>query len=213
MKTKLIIFDCDGVLVDSEKISSQVFAQLMNELGIEISAEQVYKDLVGGSMRKSIDYVEAKLGRTLPEEAFTEKYRQRSFDAYHTDLKAVRGVKKLIQSLPINYCVGSNGPLDKIKLNLKLTGLQPYFAQHTIFSAYMLNKWKPDPSLFLHAASMMQVAPEHTLVIEDSINGIMAANKAGMRSLAYCPGEEDRFGEVAATCIQSMDEVLDYLEG
>lgn len=213
MQTKLIIFDCDGVLVDSERISCRIFTQLMREEGIEISEEQVYQDLVGGSMQKSIAYVESILGYKLSESNFTEKYRTRSFEAYKNELTTVPGVESLITSLRIPYCVGSNGPREKINWNLKLTGLDKYFPQANVFSAYDLKKWKPDPTLFLHAASQMGVHPENALVIEDSRNGILAANAAGIPAIAYSPVPvPDRFEGLDCTMISDMKKVIKQLK-
>lgn len=212
METKLIIFDCDGVLVDSEKISCKVFTQMMREEGVEISEEQVYRDLVGGSMQKSIAYVEAMLGFKLAQSTFTEKYRERSFHAYKNELEPVAGIENLLSQLQIPCCVGSNGPREKIKYNLELTGLTKYFPDQHIFSAYDLKKWKPDPALFLHASKQMGVSPANSLVIEDSRNGILAANNAKIRSLAYCPeSEAERFRDLDCTIINSLDQVINLL--
>lgn len=212
MKTKLIIFDCDGVLVDSEMISCRVFTQLMHEEGVEISEEQVYRDLVGGSMQKSIAYVESILGYKLAQSSFTEKYRERSFEAYKSDLEPVEGIEDLISQLDIPCCVGSNGPKEKIMLNLDITDLKKFFPDEHIFSAYDLKKWKPDPALFLHAAEQMGVPPEHCLVIEDSRNGILAANAAKIRSIAYCPEKKhDRFSDLDCIIINKMSRVKEYI--
>lgn len=208
MQTKLIIFDCDGVLVDSERISCRVFTQLMHEEGVEVSEDQVYNDLVGGSMQKSIAYVESKLGYTLERSDFTQKYRDRSFKAYQEELQPVAGVKDLIKTLDIAKCVGSNGPREKIKLNLKLTELDTFFPEEHIFSAYDIKTWKPDPALFLFAAEQMGFSNKEVLVVEDSRNGILAANAAGMRAVAYHPGlDNGRFSDLDCTIISDMAEI------
>lgn len=210
-KVELIIFDCDGVLVDSELISCRVFTEMIRELGVEISEHRVYQDLVGGSMAKSIAYVEKLIGKPLEKSFFTNDYRQRSFEAYKKEMKPVEGIIELITSLTIPYCVGSNGPKDKIRLNLGITGLDQYFKDDHIFSAYDIKKWKPAPDLFLHAATVMGAVPKSCLVIEDSRNGIMAAINAKMHCLGYCPEGDQRFAGLDVQIIQSMSEVSSFL--
>lgn len=211
-EVKLVIFDCDGVLVDSEMISCRVFTEMIRELGVDISESQVYKDLVGGSMAKSIAYVESLLGYKLEREFFTQDYRDRSFEAYKNEMQPVQGITKVLSNLKVPYCVGSNGPQEKIKLNLEITGLDKYFIKERIFSAYDLKKWKPDPALYLHAAEQMKVAPKNCLVVEDSRNGILAAIHAGMQPIGYCPHDDrSRFDDLDVEIVAEMEKILNYI--
>ena len=180
---KLIIFDCDGVLVDSEMISAKVIADVIRPLGIDLSVEESYKTFVGGSMAKTLAYVEERIGKVTNVD-IEKEYRRISFEEYQESMRSVNGVIEILENLKIDKCVGSNGPRHKIELNLELTDLKKFFRDETIFSAYDIQKWKPDPGLYLNAARTMGVSAEECIVIEDSVHGLMAARSAGM----FCLG-------------------------
>ena len=165
MKKELVIFDCDGVLVDSEFISSKVLSSIFISIGIDMSPQDVFDTLRGGSMEKTIKFAESKIGK-LPVD-IEKEYRVRSFEAYRKEMKPIPGVVDLLSNLKVSKCVGSNGPHSKIKLNLEVTGLDAYFEEQHIFSAYDVQKWKPEPDLYLHIAKIFNVLPEQCLVIED----------------------------------------------
>ncbi|MEE9374061.1 MAG: HAD family hydrolase [Saprospiraceae bacterium] len=179
---KLVIFDCDGVLVDSEMLSAQVIADVLETVGIKMTAEESYKTFVGGSMQKTLDYVKEQLGY-VPDVDIQGEYRKLSFAAYREKLTPVEGVVNILDQLKTSVCVASNGPKYKIQLNLQITGLSKYFHDDHIFSAYDLQKWKPDPALYLNAAKVCKVHPSECIVIEDSIHGLHAAESAGMKCL------------------------------
>lgn len=179
MPFELIIFDCDGVLVDSEHISSRVMSEIFIELGLQLSPQEVFENLKGGSMKNTIQFVKGHLGEDFDFDLETA-YRQRSFEAYKTEMVAIPGVETLLQGLKIPCCVGSNGPQHKIKLNLDITGLRQYFDDAHIFSAYDIQVWKPKPDLYLHIANHFDVAPAQCIVVEDSVSGASAAQAAGM---------------------------------
>jgi HAD superfamily hydrolase (TIGR01509 family) len=189
-QTSLIIFDCDGVLVDSEGIASRVTAKAMCELGLAISEAAALEAFKGLRMQTCLDMIRERLGRPLPP-AFEAELRARTAAAFKDALLPVQGIEAALDRLDTDYCVASSGPLDKIRLSLSLTGLLPRF-EGRIFSAYEVGSWKPEPGLFLHAAAAMGTAPAHTVVVEDSVVGARAGRAAGMRVLGYARGAEAR---------------------
>ncbi len=190
-KPQLLIFDCDGVLVDSEKISSQVIAEEITKLGMPMETREAQNLFTGGSLADVEQYIEGKLGRPIDYD-FESVYRRRSFELFEEFLEPISGVEevlKILSAKSMKRCVASNGPLEKMLLNLKLTKLLPYFEGH-LFSAYEVNRWKPDPFLFLHAAKEMKVLPAECLVIEDSTHGVEAAVSAGIPVLGFAPDHD-----------------------
>lgn len=210
MKSKpieLVIFDCDGVLVDSEMISSRVLSDIFEEIGITLSPAAVYEKFRGGSMNNTLQYVEDQLKTPIPIDLENE-YRKRSFIAYRNEMKAVDGIENILSSLKVKKCVGSNGPQSKIKINLEVTGLSQYFHNDHIHSAYDIQKWKPLPDLYLYAAELHRVNPAHCLVVEDSIHGAQAAQAAGMRCLGYAADTAPAdFHAVKAIAINHMSDI------
>ena len=176
-KYKCVIFDCDGVLVDSEPIGNQVLVDLANELGANISLEYAFKNFKGNSLQNCVNQIASLIERELPSN-FIEDYRSLSYEKFKTDIKPVDGIVEVIEDLKIPYCVASSGPETKIKLNLELTGLLPFFKEN-IYSCYTIQKWKPDPAIFLWAARTMGFHPSECLVVEDSAIGVNAAIKGG----------------------------------
>lgn len=185
MNWDLIIFDCDGVLVDSEPIANRVFAEEVRKLGIPLSNEEAIAQFPGTTMANCIAYVENKWQVKLPE-TFVQTFRENSFAAFTKELKEIEGASELVKRLPVEACVASNGPYEKIVHNLTLTNLIQYFPQR-LFSAYLLGRFKPEPHLFLNAAETLGHRPERCLVVEDSIHGLEAAEAAGMASIYYSP--------------------------
>lgn len=182
-KYKCVIFDCDGVLVDSESIGNRVLVEMANELGANIDLDYAYKNFKDHKMQFCADQIEALIPNHLPKD-FIASYRERSFDAFKSDIKPVEGVTELVQSLKIPYAVASSGPENKIKLNLELTGLLPYF-KDKIFSCYAIQKWKPSPAVFIWAAETLGFKPSECIVIEDSLTGVMAAKNGGFDVFGY----------------------------
>lgn len=189
-KPELIIFDCDGVLVDSETITNQVLVDYINEFGTSLTLDDALELFRGGALADCITYIRTEHGIELPED-FAPNFRHRIKVAFEKDLKAVEGIKELLDSITQPVCVASNGPMEKMETTLKVTGLSSYFGEN-VFSAYQLNKWKPEPDLFLHAADKMGVSPEKAVVVEDSPRGIEAATRAGMKSYGF-----DVYGKTA----------------
>ncbi|WP_426429454.1 HAD family hydrolase [Winogradskyella sp. HB-48] len=183
-KYKCIIFDCDGVLVDSEPISNQVMVDLANQLGAYIDLEYAYMHFKGNSFNECANKISKLITQELPND-FEEQYRKESFKRFKNEIKPIDGVKDVLRDLTIPFCVASSGPMNKIKLNLELTGLSSFFQEKTIFSCYTIGKWKPDPAVFLWASRAMGFTIDECLVIEDSSIGIEAAVKGGFDVFGY----------------------------
>jgi HAD superfamily hydrolase (TIGR01509 family) len=186
MNPALVIFDCDGVLVDSETIANRIMAEAITATGIAMSLEECRARFVGGTLQRVIDTLEQWLGKPLPP-GWKDDFEARRNAAFHEELKAIPGVSAAIEAIRDSgtpYCVASSGSLDKMNLTLGLTGLRDYFGDN-LFSAAMVAQGKPEPDLFLYAAEQMGQVPENCVVVEDSILGVTAAMSAGMRVLAY----------------------------
>ncbi len=190
MKYELVIFDCDGVLVDSEGLSSQVFSQEIGKLGWEISAQEVLQRFKGGKFADALAEIEANITQPMPTD-FEQLLRRRTFAAFEQKLQPIPGIREALDELHLPFCVASNGPRNKIELNLGITNLLPHFSQR-IFSAYELEIWKPDPSFYLTVAERMGYAKEACLVIEDSYAGMQSATRAGIDVWVYAKEELDR---------------------
>jgi HAD superfamily hydrolase (TIGR01509 family) len=186
MNTDLIIFDCDGVLVDSEPIANRILVEALDDVGYEIALDEAVARFVGRSMAAVVGMVEADLGRPLPE-GFIDALQARTFAAFERDLTAMPGVDEVLAGLVVPVCVASSGSPDKIAHSLSLTGLERIF-DGNLFSAAMVARGKPAPDLFLHAAKEMKVAPGSCLVVEDSVPGVEAARAAGMAVLGFVGG-------------------------
>lgn len=186
MTPALVIFDCDGVLVDSETIANRVMAETITAAGIPITCEECLSRFVGGTLERVIDTVEQWLGRPLPP-GWKEDFEARRNEAFRRELKPVPGAKAAVAAIRgsgMAICVASSGSLEKMNLTLGLTGLKNLFGD-ALFSSTMVAHGKPAPDLFLYAAERMGQAPENCVVVEDSLPGVTAAVSAGMRVLAY----------------------------
>jgi beta-phosphoglucomutase-like phosphatase (HAD superfamily) len=184
---RLVIFDCDGVLVDSEPISNGVLARMLTEQGLPMTVTEARREYQGLLLADVLINAEAKLGRPLPENWLVEFERDRA-GAFRRELQAVPYVQEAIGrvlSSGLDICVASQGKLTKTRLSLELTGLRNLFSERAIFSAYSVPRGKPHPDLFLHAASAMGAALASCVVVEDTPSGVAAAMAAGMRALGY----------------------------
>jgi HAD superfamily hydrolase (TIGR01509 family) len=177
-----IIFDLDGTLVDSEPLCNQAFIDLLPE--ILLSVEALLIRFRGRKLADIFCDIESMIGRALPDN-FEAVYREHVEVLFKSSLVAFPNVHDVLQAIEIKICIASSGPQEKIVSALEKTGLDGFFAGR-IFSSYDIGKWKPDPSLFLHAASKMGASPEFCLVVEDSPVGIAAAKSAGMIPLQFC---------------------------
>jgi HAD superfamily hydrolase (TIGR01509 family) len=182
----LIIFDCDGVLVDSEVISCRAHAETLTRHGYPITADQVLQRFLGVSDREARLIVEAELGRSLPED-FEAQMKQTALQRYASDLGAIPYIGEAIAAIDLPKCVASSGTPEKIRHGLSCAGLYDLLAPH-IFSATQVKRGKPAPDLFLFAAEQMKAAPERCVVVEDSHPGVTGARAAGMVVLGFHGG-------------------------
>lgn len=183
---ELVIFDCDGVLVDSESITNRVFAAMLNEIGLPVTLADMFERFVGHSMAQCLVLIEEMLGHPPPAE-FAEEYRRRTRRELEEHLRPVRGVESAIRAiaaLPLPMCVASSGDHEKMRTTLGTTGLLRYF-DGRLFSVTEVERSKPHPDVFLHAASRMGVEPERTVVVEDTAVGVRAGASAGMTVFGY----------------------------
>jgi HAD superfamily hydrolase (TIGR01509 family) len=189
----LVIFDCDGVLVDSERLTVGVEARMLTELGWPITTDEIVRRFVGGSSEAMLAEIERHLGPDLTEE-FDRRSSEEIVAAFRADLQPVEGVRALVESLHrhgVPTCVASSGSHRKMDLTLGSTGLRELF-DGRIHSASEVERGKPWPDLFLHAARAMGVDPSDCAVIEDSINGARAAIAAGMTCYGFAGGLSSR---------------------
>jgi len=185
---EVVIFDCDGVLVDSERLIQEVDLELIRGLGWPITREEIFAEHLGRSEDAVIANIERRLGRAVPA-----GFRREKAAAYEAVLRerlvAVPGVAEAIALLReggMRLCVASSGRHARIRLCLRLTGLHTLFAQEHVFSAEDVGRGKPAPDLFLLAAARLTTPPRRCVVIEDSPAGVEAAKAAGMRVIGYC---------------------------
>lgn len=194
----LLIFDCDGVLVDSEALACRADAACLTEFGLAISAEEIMDRYVGISLAGMLADLAARGGRALPP-ALADTLRRRTLAAFEAELTAIEGVADALGALACPVCVASSSEPERIRHSLSLIGLLDRFEPH-IFSATQVAHGKPAPDLFLFAAASMGVAPEHCVVIEDSLPGVQAACAAGMRVLGFTGGSHCRPGHAERLC-------------
>ncbi|MER6111806.1 HAD family hydrolase [Streptomyces hirsutus] len=182
MRYDLVIFDNDGVLVDSEPISNRLLAGYLTELGHPTSYEDSIRDYMGSAMHRVHDLVEERTGQRLPDD-FDAVFHARVFAAFERELKPVAGAADVLEELAaegVPYCVASSGSHERIRVGHRATGLDRWFDDERIFSSQDVGRGKPAPDLFLYAAERMGVAPARCVVVEDSPLGVQAAVAAGM---------------------------------
>jgi HAD superfamily hydrolase (TIGR01509 family) len=210
----LVIFDCDGVLVDSEVISNSVLARELTMLGLPTTLTEARRKYQGLLLSDVVLAAEAQLGRELPE-GWLERYERERFAAFRRELKPVAGAADVIEAVVdqgMRVCVASQGKLEKTRLSLQLTGLARFFCEHARFSAESVPRGKPHPDLFLHAADAMGSEPERCAVVEDTPSGVAAAVAARMRAVGYAAdSDEESLRDAGAEIIQRLDELPSLL--
>ncbi|MEU1458781.1 HAD family hydrolase [Streptomyces avermitilis] len=187
MRYDLVIFDNDGVLVDSEPLSNTLLAAYLTELGLPTSYEESLRDYMGAAMHRVHDLVQERTGQRLPDD-FDEVFHGRVFAAFERELEPVAGAVDILEKLTadgVPYCVASSGSHERIRVGHRKTGLDRWFEDGRIFSSQDVGRGKPAPDLFLHAAERMGVPPKRCVVVEDSPLGVQAANAAGMDVFGY----------------------------
>jgi HAD superfamily hydrolase (TIGR01509 family) len=201
-----VIFDCDGVLVDSEGISNEVLASLLTAAGLPTSTEESLRDYQGLMLDAITEQAGRRLGRPLPDD-FLDRFAADREVEFRARLEPVPGAADAVRRISdagIAVCVGSQGGLTKTELTLGLTGLRDLFAGEALFSAYSVPRGKPHPDLFLHAAEVMGSTPSETVVVEDSASGVTAALSAGMRVYRYVANGEDVMPQDSVETFRSM---------
>ena len=204
---ELVIFDCDGVLVDSERIAVRVDAIVLGRLGWELSEAEIIERFMGRSEAYMVGEIEAALGRPLPHDwdaEFAPLYRE----ALEAELQPVDGVVEALDSIPTPTCVASSSTHERLRFTLGRTGLLERF-DGRIFSAADVANGKPAPDLFLHAAASLGADPARCAVVEDSVYGVQAARAAGMRAFGYAGGltASDRLAGPGTTVFSDMREL------
>ena len=217
MKFDLVIFDCDGVLVDSEVISCRAHAETLTRHGYPITSDQVLKRFLGVSDREARMTVEAELGRSLPAD-FETQMKQAALRRYVDELGAIPHIAEAIAAIELSKCVASSGTPEKIRHGLTCAGLFDLLSPH-IFSAVQVAHGKPAPDLFLFAAAQMKASPERSIVIEDSVPGVTGARAAGMVVLGFhggshcAPGHAEMLRAAgAALTFDDMRQLPDLIE-
>jgi HAD superfamily hydrolase (TIGR01509 family) len=191
---ELVIFDCDGVLVDSETISNEVLARSLTEQGLPTTLAQARRAYQGLLLAEVDSHAQAKLGRPLTE-GWLDRYERDRAAAFGRELRAVHGVEETVKRITaagVFVCVASQGKLEKTRLSLSLTKLDGLFPEDVLFSAHSVARGKPHPDLFLHAARTMGAEPAASVVVEDTPSGVTAAVAAGMRVFGYAADSDEQ---------------------
>ncbi len=187
----LVIFDCDGVVVDSERILHEVFGEFIRSLGADLPEHEMRERFLGRTLADVVAITERLTGRAIPAAAL-DRYKEERDRVLREHVQPIPGIRELLESLDIPYCIASSGDHAKMRATLGATGLMPLFAGK-LFSATEVARGKPAPDVFLYAAAQMGALPNRTAVIEDSVNGILAAVAAGMTAFGFAdsfPAEE-----------------------
>jgi HAD superfamily hydrolase (TIGR01509 family) len=216
MSWDLVIFDCDGVLIDSEPLTIRIEIELLAEHGIAITADEVNQRYCGVSMKSMLADLEARHGRPLRDD-FAARHAARLKTLCEAELQAMPGIDAVLDGISGKVCVASSSVPERLRHTLGLAGLYRRFDPH-VFSATMVGRGKPAPDLFLHAAAQMQAEPTRCVVIEDSVQGVTAATAAGMTVIGFVGGGHCGKGHAerlrlagAALVIEAMPELLPAL--
>jgi HAD superfamily hydrolase (TIGR01509 family) len=211
VRPALVIFDCDGVLVQSEEITLSVLADLFNEQRRPdqplLTTEDCIRRFRGRQIKACLAELQDQYRITLPS-YFEAALRAQALSRYRTDLRATEGIHEVVSRLDIHFCVASSAPRSKIEHCLRLAGLWPWF-EGKVFSCYELGQWKPDPLIFQIACASHHVDPDQALVIEDSIPGVQAAVAAGIRVLGFAPPDRHQeLRDAGAVPFSRMHQLL-----
>jgi HAD superfamily hydrolase (TIGR01509 family) len=204
--SELVLFDLDGVLVDSEPISTRVLMGVLAEVGLPMDEAATEARFMGRSRSESLQYIEQELGRPVPPD-FLDRWQAQVFAAFRSELKPVPGIEAALDQLRVPYCVASGSDPERMRLSLALAGLLPR-CEGRLFSATQVAHGKPAPDLFLFAAQQMGVAPDKCVVVEDSVPGVQAGVAAGMRVLGYAArNPAARLAQAGATTFTDMSQL------
>jgi HAD superfamily hydrolase (TIGR01509 family) len=200
MRPHLIIFDCDGVLVDSEVLSCRCLCEALAGCGIEVGLDETLDLFLGRSLDAVLEHYQG-LGRSIPRQ-FPAELMVKVQETFRSALCPIEGIGSVLEGLKIPHCVASSSALDRVSLSLSLTGLARHFGDR-LYTAQMVDRGKPAPDLFLYAARRMQADPARTLVIEDSVSGVRAAKAAGMTVWGFVGGSHYRARDGAASLLEA----------
>ena len=208
---KCVLFDCDGVLVDTETTSFRVFGEVLENLGYKAPIEKMSVDFSGTSLGACMRHVEKLFDMKLPDN-FEATFREKSFEAFKREVTPIPGIHELLEDFPLPFCTASSAQKAKIILNLTTAKLIQHF-EGKIFSAYEIQQWKPEPGVFLWAAKEMGFAVEDCLVVEDSVSGLTAAKAGGFKAIGYAPKEHNvkLLTPMNVPLINDIREVKNYL--
>jgi HAD superfamily hydrolase (TIGR01509 family) len=206
---RCVLFDCDGTLVDSELLGNVALAQQLALAGIAETGESLTARFRGHKLADMLESLQSTHGATLPP-GFVDDYRLRAEAMFETGVAPMPGVDAALAALDLPMCIVSNGPIAKIRQNLRVAGLAGHFGER-LFSAYEVGSWKPDPGLFLHAAEAMGFAPRECVVVDDGAPGVEAARRAGMRVLWFVPHGAPDAVPAHATTFSDMGRLVDLL--
>ncbi|NNF34651.1 MAG: HAD-IA family hydrolase [Saprospiraceae bacterium] len=176
----LIIFDCDGTLVDTESLTAHLMTEMLQGFGIDINLEECTSRFIGTKFSDVAAYVQSH-GISIDPEEFETDYRDRCKVLFKEQLKPIPGVISMLENLNVPFCIASNGPKEKMEITLEAAGLHSYFPREHIFSAYDIKRWKPEPDLFNLASKRMREPARNCMVVEDTIHGVKAALSAQMQ--------------------------------
>ncbi|HZT89065.1 MAG TPA: HAD-IA family hydrolase [Stellaceae bacterium] len=211
---RLVIFDCDGVLIDSEVIANRILAECLFADGFGASLDEVMGIGLGKNEKSLRLAIEAEFGRKLPGD-FMTAMRTAVMQAFTAELRAIVGIEQVVAGLRIPFCVASNSHIDRVRHALRVTGLLDFFGDR-IFTAGMVAHGKPAPDLFLFAAAQCGVPPAQCLVIEDGLGGVAAAKAAGIEVVGFCGGSHCPAGHrealLAAGCSRVFDRAAEIGE-
>lgn len=198
-----MIFDCDGVLVDSEPIGNQILVDLANGLGANIDLDFAMRHFKGSHFNECVKIIENLVKEPIPR-TFETEYRAKSLEEFEKYLKPIEGVTQVIEQLQVPFCVASSGMESKMRFNLNLVGLLPYF-ENKMFSCYTIQKFKPKPDVFLWAVKTMGFQPQDCVVIEDSLLGVQAALNGGFNVFGFTA--HDYNNELEGLCTKTFDDM------
>lgn len=211
---ELVIFDCDGVLVDSEVISNSVLARALTAEGLPTTLAQARRQYQGLLLSEVVQRAQQDLGRTLTDD-WVERFENDRAEAFHRELEPVPGAASAVRRVKdagIPVCVASQGSLAKTRMTLGLTGLRSLFSANALFSGQLVPRGKPYPDLFLHAAMTMGAKPSRCVVVEDTVSGVTAAVAAGMRAIGYAAdSDETALRHAGAEILQILVELPEIL--
>lgn len=211
---QLVIFDCDGVLVDSETISNGVLAGVLSAEGLPTTLAEARRDYQGLLLTEVFERARDKLGRALPGD-LSSRYERERAEVFRRELGPVPGAAEAVERVRaagVDACVASQGKLEKTRLSLDITGLRHLFPDRALFSAWSVARGKPHPDLFLHAAAEMGALPAHCVVVEDTPSGVTAGVAAGMSVFGYAADSDEqalrRAGATTFTSLERLPELL-----